>query len=160
MKKNCRVCKIEFEPTEHQIKKGDIICKSCRHEYDKKWRIKRKVLGLPCRGSEMPREYFKEYNKTYKQRPDVKAREAAYMRKYRQDPVLRDRHHARRLTQSAIEKGILIKGPCSKCGKSKAEAHHKDYLKPLMVVWLCRDCHREVHGIRRRKEQIDRRHGL
>ena len=34
--------------------------------------------------------------------------------------------------------------PCIHCGK-KAEAHHPDYSKPLDVVWLCFEHHREEH---------------
>ena len=42
---------------------------------------------------------------------------------------------------------------CEKCGnKLKLHAHHKDYSKPLDVTWLCRYCHRELHGRTTKKE--------
>ena len=35
---------------------------------------------------------------------------------------------------------------CSKCGSSdKVCGHHKDYEKPLEVVWLCNSCHGKTH---------------
>lgn len=43
----------------------------------------------------------------------------------------------------AIKDGTLVKpGKCSKCNKECiVDAHHEDYLKPLEIIWLCRDCH-------------------
>jgi hypothetical protein len=35
--------------------------------------------------------------------------------------------------------------PCEVCGALSAEAHHKDYSRPLDVVWLCRKHHMELH---------------
>ena len=38
------------------------------------------------------------------------------------------------------------KEPCSRCGaKDKVEKHHPDYLKPLVVIFLCHACHRAEH---------------
>ena len=35
---------------------------------------------------------------------------------------------------------------CVKCFKEcKPDAHHVDYTKPLDVLWLCRQCHRNEH---------------
>jgi hypothetical protein len=43
-----------------------------------------------------------------------------------------------------------IKRPsrCSNCGlkAQMIEGHHWDYTKPLDVIWLCRNCHKEAHG--------------
>ena len=44
-----------------------------------------------------------------------------------------------------IKRGILVKQPCSVCGDPKVEGHHKDYNKPLEVVWFCRACHMAHH---------------
>ncbi len=55
------------------------------------------------------------------------------------------------LVTYAIEKGI-IKRPkeCSVCGKKRNHfccplAHHTDYTKPLLIVWLCSGCHAKAH---------------
>lgn len=47
----------------------------------------------------------------------------------------------------ALYSGELVRpGHCEleDCGK-KPEGHHDDYLKPLVVLWLCRRHHRQRH---------------
>ena len=44
-------------------------------------------------------------------------------------------------------RGLINKEPCNICGKESEEAHHKDYNKPLEVIWLCRKCHLELHNL-------------
>ena len=34
---------------------------------------------------------------------------------------------------------------CEGCGE-KAEKHHENYDEPLVVKWLCRECHLEHHA--------------
>ncbi len=45
----------------------------------------------------------------------------------------------------AVMAGKIIKpSNCSNCGKvCKITAHHDDYNRPLVVRWLCNDCHGE-----------------
>ncbi len=45
---------------------------------------------------------------------------------------------------NAIKYGQLTKAPCVVCG-GKAQAHHENYSKPLEVVWLCPEHHKERH---------------
>jgi hypothetical protein len=51
---------------------------------------------------------------------------------------------AHKLVRRAIDRGDLVRQPCP-CGNPKAEAHHEDYSKPLVVEWLCRRCHHDRH---------------
>ena len=37
------------------------------------------------------------------------------------------------------------------CGNPKTDAHHKDYMKPLKVIWLCRLHHSRMHNGRKAK---------
>jgi len=62
--------------------------------------------------------------------------------------------HAHNLVEQAVEDGVLIrKKKCESCGKggtftdgrSKIQAHHDDYNKPLEVRWLCQKCHHKWH---------------
>lgn len=78
------------------------------------------------------------------------AKHAASVAAYRQ------RHPEKRRAQNAVSyalrKGLLVKGPCAKCGTNEDIcAHHEDYSKPLEVMWLCRSCH-----VRRHEPQLSR----
>lgn len=61
-----------------------------------------------------------------------------------------DRHRekikARQLVHYHKKTGKITPAACEECGATEyIQAHHPDYLQPLNVVWLCRDCHRELH---------------
>lgn len=56
----------------------------------------------------------------------------------------------------AVKRGDLVKPKeCSWCGATDQpiEGHHPDYDRPLMVVWICRRCHKAHH----REYAIERR---
>lgn len=46
---------------------------------------------------------------------------------------------------------------CAGCGKrSSVHAHHRDYARPLWILWLCPSCHANEHAGRpAAKEPID-----
>jgi len=46
-----------------------------------------------------------------------------------------------------VKVGNIFKPPqCTVCKKVKiVEGHHMDYTKPLDVIWLCRQCHSDIH---------------
>ncbi len=48
-------------------------------------------------------------------------------------------------TASALRRGLIQRKPCEVCGAKKAEAHHPDYDRPLLVRWLCRKHHKQAH---------------
>lgn len=47
----------------------------------------------------------------------------------------------------AVKRGEITRpDKCSSCGKTKrVTAHHPDYSKPFDVIWLCYECHGELH---------------
>jgi hypothetical protein len=46
----------------------------------------------------------------------------------------------------AIQTGKLVRQPCERCGTTQhVVAHHEDYNKPLDVLWLCKQHHKERH---------------
>jgi hypothetical protein len=57
-----------------------------------------------------------------------------------------ERYKAEQAVRTAKRNGTLTPMPCVVCGALKAEAHHKDYSRPLDVVWLCKRCNRLVHN--------------
>lgn len=145
--KQCSKCKqikpvIEF--FKHHQHGYQYWCKECVREYHRKYRKtpKRRIINKYY--SELRK--FNGKNKEYSQRPEVKKRKAAQMRAYREDPNLRLRHKARRLIRHLVSSGCMIKPKnCSRCnGTKKIQAHHPDYSKPLMVIWLCHICHIKV----------------
>jgi hypothetical protein len=52
-----------------------------------------------------------------------------------------------RQVRGALKKGILTRPSiCSHCGCSrKLHAHHSDYTQPLQVIWVCHNCHADLH---------------
>lgn len=56
---------------------------------------------------------------------------------------------ARMAVRIAKRAGLISPQPCEHCGRSPKDvpiyAHHKDYEKPLEIVWLCRRCHSREH---------------
>lgn len=60
---------------------------------------------------------------------------------YSENPEVKLKYKARELAYKKITKNPIC---CEKCGEKteKLERHHKDYLKPLEIIWLCKNCHR------------------
>lgn len=63
-----------------------------------------------------------------------------------------EKRKAQRSANKAVRQGRLIRpNQCSSCGKSCVpEGHHPDYSKRLEVIWVCIECHREIHRAMRR----------
>jgi hypothetical protein len=72
-----------------------------------------------------------------------------YVKRWREQHP--DRVHAHRIVFGALRNGTLKRKPCI-CGELKVEAHHKDYSKPLEVMWLCKKHHMEADKIRKELE--------
>lgn len=62
-----------------------------------------------------------------------------------------DAMYARRKVAYAVKSGKMIKPiKCSECDReTRLSAHHKDYSKPLEVLWLCGSCHKLKHPIKK-----------
>lgn len=58
-----------------------------------------------------------------------------------------ERRNAHIEVGNAVRDGRLIPTPCQACGEDKVEGHHPDYNRPLDVVWLCNQHHREAHQL-------------
>lgn len=55
---------------------------------------------------------------------------------------------AYKVYQKALRDGVLVRpNYCGNCGrKCVVDGHHADYDLPLVVQWLCRDCHQKWHA--------------
>ena len=117
------------------------ICKECHKENDKKRYKERK-------------EYFKKYLKEYFKNPEKKKRHMQNSIKYASQWHENNKEKVicqQKLHYYIIKHKINKPEKCSCCFKQlKIEAHHPDYSEPLLVVWLCRSCHKQhhLHGIK------------
>lgn len=82
-----------------------------------------------------------DYERARQQTPDRRANKIGYQATYRaKNP---EKYRARTAVHNALRDGRLVRQPCAVCGSQRVQAHHKDYLKPLDVEWLCFKHHRE-----------------
>lgn len=84
----------------------------------------------------------------FKRRCPAMAVPVAYHRKLCTDRL---KLRARLIVARAVRSGALAKpSTCARCGSeqpvSEIHAHHEDYSKPLLIMWLCAPCHRSEHG--------------
>lgn len=73
------------------------------------------------------------------------------MRRYRARGSLREQARpevarARSLIRSRIRRGLATRKPCVVCGAKPTHAHHPDYSRPSVVLWLCSAHHAGVHS--------------
>ena len=147
MKKLCGKCKrvlLLSEFYRHGRDGWQAHCKECKRGEN---RLYNRTPARRIYNKKIYKTMQKEgYFKFYYQRPEVKIRKAMQMRQYRKNPQTHIKNLARWAVNRALNKGLLTKKACAICGIDKSEAHHKDYLKPFLVVWLCRSCHRTTHA--------------
>lgn len=111
-------------------------------EYKEKARIKSRTC-----------QRQKQTTKEFQKRPEEVEKSRARNRLWSKNNRIKKNAHG--LVYKALAKGKLLKSTCEKCGEEKTEAHHRDYSKPLEVMWLCRVHHAEIH----REEREHQRHG-
>lgn len=58
----------------------------------------------------------------------------------------RDKRLARKALNHAVAAGKVVSQACEQCSAPKAQGHHEDYSKPLVVRWLCAKCHSILHN--------------
>ena len=63
--------------------------------------------------------------------------------------------NARSITHVYIKRGKIGIEGCRICGK-EAEIHHLDYTQPLVVEWLCREHHLDLHIAKRFEGNVAR----
>lgn len=130
------------------------ICHRCKREHDGP--TKTCATCKPKINARFGTEKYKRWSKTYglKWRATEVARKlnrkkAALARKRKPE-----QYRARLFVVRAVRSGKLVRpSVCSRCskpatrrdGQTAIQAHHKDYNKPLEVIWLCPQCHKDVH---------------
>ena len=152
MKNKCKYCKKEIPYKQYVYPK---YCKNCakiieRKQKDKwyKKNKKRVLKELTKRYSKdiLFREYKKEIRKKwYLKNKQLKEKEfREYWKIYRRNHKDKKKDLARILSRKIkIPKNQL----CKICKKNKAiQKHHKNYSKPLEVIFVCKECHQKIHN--------------
>lgn len=120
-------------------------------EYKSEWQKKnRKLLNERLRqryaeNIEESRSQARERAVRYRKTKEYQSKKNEYDRKYRK--VNPEKARAKDKIKHAIKTGKLIRSPiCQICQKKcDTHGHHKDYSKPLDVIWLCPTCHISYH---------------
>ena len=100
-------------------------------------KAKKDGLAVYCKDCERKRQA--QYQRTNAWRQNAKIRSKKWTLKNRRK---RKAHEA---VAKALERGKLKREPCACCGCEDTQAHHEDYAKPLVIVWLCTRHHAERH---------------
>lgn len=134
MRKPCKTCGSAFsEDTFYRSGNGWLSeCKECW-----KVRVKARRLTNPA---------VREYDRQRAKLPHRLARATQTTRDWReQNP---DAYRAHTALNNAVRSGKVVKKPCEVCASTVGiHAHHKDYAKPLEVIWLCARCHHRLHAL-------------
>lgn len=80
--------------------------------------------------------YMQEYRKRNRAKINAQMREY-----YATHPEARLKRSARKKVDTEIRAGRMIRGTCAVCGNPEVQAHHEDYTRPLIVMWLCNNHH-------------------
>lgn len=86
-------------------------------------------------------DHVREYDRNRGNRQTVE-----YLRRYRAENP--KKYAAHQAVGKAVKAGVLTKpANCVECSSGfSIEAHHDDYDQPLLVRWLCSECHRRWHA--------------
>lgn len=105
------------------------------------------------------RQYRRKNKKTLehslKWKRENREKQNANHKKYAQNNRLKI--NARSVHQYYINKGDIIRPDiCTQCGRKRKyiHGHHYDYSKPLEVIWLCHNCHVNLHAAERKIKEF------
>lgn len=131
--KTCRTCNQKKSLLKFYRNKGAVMpdCRDCHRE-----RVKKRRLTDPK---------VREYDRVRAKLPHRKKLGRANSIKWREENP--DGYKAHTAVSNALRDGKIKKQPCQVCAEEKVHAHHKDYSKPLDVIWLCARCHHRLHAL-------------
>lgn len=90
-------------------------------------------------------EHYKEYESKRGGGEKRKRLNSTHVKKWREGNP--EKYRAQNAVNNAVrDKKITKPTECQICGKAyRLIAHHRDYSKPLDVLWICQKCHRDLH---------------
>jgi hypothetical protein len=143
-----------MQPASRYKKRMDIkTCFRCREalpltEFYRHTQTKDKLLNecKACVKARVSKNYharskqYSAYRAAYQKTAAGKAVHLRAMNKYRR--TNNEKARARDAVYRALASGVLVKTNCVHCGATdRIHGHHRDYSKPLDVVWCCYRCH-------------------
>lgn len=90
-------------------------------------------------------ENCRALNRKYLSSDKGKQARARATRTYRERHAKKVKAHG--VLNYAIKMGRVSRTPCHCCGDERTQAHHPDYDRPLDVVWLCDEHHKQAHAL-------------
>jgi len=118
----------EFDVNKTKPLRRAYRCKECRREYDRQHSSKK---------SKTPQKIEQVRRWHQSERGRMMDKQRRLLRK--------DKIRTKNMLNYLIERGIIQRQPCIRCGEENGQGHHPDYSKPLEVVWLCQTHHSEEH---------------
>ena len=131
-----------------------MICAKCHADKppDAFYRDRRRPSGrYPyCKlcANELTKPYSQTEHRKETQRRYVQSEQGRKKRKAARSiwEKLNSEHFRARIKyKNAVRRGKLQRSPCMVCGEVKTHGHHRDYNRPLDVLWLCEYHHKEWH---------------
>ena len=97
--------------------------------------------GLMSRCRDCDRERTKAKRRT----DEGRAKMVVDSRRWKRANKIKENAH--KAVARALKAGKLSRpDTCSRCPSDEhIQGHHPDYQQPLFVIWLCRDCHTNLH---------------
>lgn len=134
MMRQCKTCLVELPETDF-YRAGNYYLSECKTCW--KARVKARRLTDPS---------VREYDRKRAKLPHRIENATRITRAWRERNP--DAAKAHRAVTYAVRSGKLTREPCEICGtRVHVHAHHKDYAKPLDVIWLCARCHHRLHAL-------------
>lgn len=128
--KRCAKCNCDKPESEYYAR--DRACKTCRIAA-----VKQRRLTNPA---------VREYDRQRAKLPRRIAQRVRNTQLWRERNP--DGYRAQTAVGNALRDGKIVREPCGVCASTEnVHAHHKDYSKPLEVVWLCARCHHRLHAL-------------
>jgi hypothetical protein len=144
MMRTCSRCSFEKDDSEFGVNNAredglQAYCRDCMREYARS-RGRLKPIGWERKTANIV-AYRKEYRKNNREKLRLLEND---WRERNMEFVL-ERQKIKDRVRYAVKTGKIVKFPCWVCGSLEVEGHHADYDRPLDVVWLCPEHHRQVH---------------
>jgi hypothetical protein len=133
--KTCICCDLQKDPTDFYIhpEMADGRLNKCK--------VCCKNQSASRRSSKL--ETIREYDRDRAKSPKRMKHNSDNTSRWRKENP--EKWAAQILVNNYLRDGKLIKKSCEVCGSEKVHGHHDDYSKPLEVIWLCAEHHKQRH---------------